>query len=475
MKSTVEKISAQEWENRKNSIPDEYRKQCVYLCQLVEGGVPYLFTPLEYSSRGDTLLSRLKFDSGLPSLRLWSFLFSEKNRLFFAKEKGWKIFAAMKDLGQIPIITYSVPETLTFYADELWWAPCFAEDPRLLDIASNLGATDELCYVRAALGAYKSLDYFPQPDVSFAGVGSCCDDFSSVMQLIEWQGNPIHWWEIPTRYNNSPHLKHHTFKRTSFGNSDYQVNAVSLLVRQYESIVKKLEEITGKSISQDDLRGSIRQFNTLRSKISKLRELVYSQKRPPLPGLEMLLAEFIALHYCSEPIESLNVIDDLLRMVYERVEKDESPLMASHPIRIFWVSPPTDNAIMTLVEDLGGCIAGTEYMISHAFFQLDENKPPLEAIAENYMDDSMLGSCEFRVKRIISEAKKYGAEGVICTGIFGASHCAYEMKVIAKAVEQQLTIPVLSFDVPFSPNKLNQQVVNRVESFMEVLKINRSC
>jgi hypothetical protein len=380
------RVGSGDWEQAIKFIPQEYSDRCTFLRTLVPGGVRYLYSPEEYSCRGDTLLRRIKFDSGLASLRLWAFLFSEKDRLFLAKEKGWNIFAAMKDLGQVPIIAYSVPDSLTFYADELWWAPCFSEEPHLLDTAKALGATEELCYVRAALGAYKTLDYFPRPDLSFAGVGSCCDDFSAVMQLIEWQGNPIHWWEIPTRFDKNRWSYTTPFLETPFGHSPYQESAVKFLIGQYEGIVRALEKKSGKSISNDMLSASIRGFNAVREKVRFLRELVYSSKQPPLPGLEMLLAEFIALHYCSEPDESLLVLDDLLMMVRDRLEKKQSPF-SGEPIRIFWVTPPTDAAIMTLVEDLGACVCGTEYMISHAFFPLDAEKPPLQAIAENYMDD----------------------------------------------------------------------------------------
>ncbi len=469
------RITSGEWESLMPGVPEEYRERCTFLKPLVPGGVRYLFSMHEYSCRGDTLLRRLKFDSGLASLRLWAFLFSEKDRLFLAKEKGWKIFAAMKDLGQVPIIAYAAPKSLTFYADELWWAPCFSEEPHLLDAAAELGATEELCYVRAALGAYKTLDYFPKPDLSFAGVGACCDDFSAVMQLIEWQGNPIHWWEIPARFSPDGNRCGAKFEKTPYGGSAYQKPAVDFLVGQYEGIVRRLEEATGARLPEADLAASVRGFNRLRGLVREIRELAYGSKRPPLPGMETLLAEFVALHYCSDPWESFEVLGDLLSMARGRAERGESPL-AADPVRVFWVTPPTDAALMTLLEDLGGCVAGSEYMISHAFLPLDESKPPLRAVAENYMDDPMIGASEFRARRIIDEARRFGAEGVMITGIFGASHCPYEERVISEAVQKELGIPVLSFDVPYSPGKLNEQVVNRVQGFVELLKSNRgSC
>jgi benzoyl-CoA reductase/2-hydroxyglutaryl-CoA dehydratase subunit BcrC/BadD/HgdB len=44
------------------------------------------------------------------------------------------------------------------------------------------------------------------------------------------------------------------------------------------------------------------------------------------------------------------------------------------------------------------------------------------------------------------------------------------MDMIAAAVETELNIPVLSFDVPYSPGRLNEQVVTRMQGFMELLR-----
>lgn len=468
MMEKPKRITSYDWNNRIKDVPDEYRKKCTFLRDLVPGGVPYLYSPYEYSCKGDTLLNRLKFDNSLAALRLWAFIFSEKDRLFLAKEKGWKIFAAMKDLGQVPIITYAVPNSLTFYADELWWAPCFAQSTHLLDEASKLGASEELCYIRAALGAYKTLDYFPRPDLNFAGVGSCCDDFSAVMQLIEWQGHPIHWWEIPARFDKSDLLPKCKFAKSPFGKSDYQTSAYDFLLTQYQGIVKKLEEVTGSVITENALKKSLQNFNRVRKRVRQIRDLIYSNPLPPMPSIEAYLVEFFAIHYCSEPDEALLVLDDVFETVTMRTQKGLS-MFDSEPARVFCVTPPTDTAILSLLNDLGAAVTGTEYLISHSFFELDESKPALESIAENYMDDPMIGSSEFRARRIVQEAKKYNAEGVMITGIYGASHCAYEERVISELVQKELSIPVLAFDVPYSPDRLSEQVVNRVQGFVELI------
>lgn len=473
MKDAAEKLTVQQWETRAREIPDEFRENCRHLRNVVPGGVPYLFTPYEYSCRGDLLLRRLKFDSSPAALRLWAFLFSEKDRLFLARENGLKIVSLMKDLGQTAVLTYAFPNQLSFYADELWWAPCFAEETYLLDEAGRLGATAELCYVRAALGAMVTGDYFPDPDLCIAGVGGCCDDFSAVMQLIEGLGKDVHWWEMVSRMEPPGFQSAEEFSVTPFGGAAYQKSAIPFLVEQFRGIVKRMEELTGMECTREMLEQSVSRFNRLRSLVSRLRELVYTADRPPLPGLEMYLAEFIAIHTCSEPEECIPVLEGLIEVAEKRLERNESPLGSENPCRVYWMYPSTDASLVTLLEELGGCIAGTDYFINHAFIPLREDTDPLTAIAENCMDDRLSGSPTQRVRKVIEDVRRYRAEGIIMSGIFGASHCSWDVTALVNEVKKELDIPVLAFDVPYSPGRYSEQVVSRMQGFMEVLRSRR--
>jgi benzoyl-CoA reductase/2-hydroxyglutaryl-CoA dehydratase subunit BcrC/BadD/HgdB len=473
MNDPVKQLTVAEWEERIKSVPDEFKAECCFLRELVPGGVPYLFSPYEYSCKGDLLLRRLKFDSSLASLRLWAFLFSEKDRLFLAKEKGSLIISLMKDLGQTAVITYAFPGQLSFYADELWWAPCFAEESYLLDEAARLGATEELCYVRAALGAMVTGDYFPPPDLCIAGVGGCCDDFSAVMQLIEGLGKDVHWWEMVSRRTRPLFETSESFTETPFGYVEYQTIAVEFLREQFKGIVARMEKLTGTLCTDEMLRGSVSLFNRLRGMVARLREMVYTADRPPLPGLEMYLAEFITIHTCSEPVECFGVVQGLLDTAEKRLKAGESPLKSEKPLRVYWMYPSTDASLITLLEDMGGCIAGTDYFINHSFLPLREDTDPLTAIAENCMDDRLVCSPTERVRRIVEDVKKYRAEGILMSGIFGASHCPWDVSALQELVQEELHIPVLAFDVPYSPGRYNEQVLSRMQGFMDLIRSRR--
>ena len=466
MHDPVRKLTALEWNSRALEIPPSFSKECRSLREMIPGGVEYLFTPWEYSCRGDLLLRRLRFDSSPEALRLWAFLFSEKDRLFLARSAGSKVIALMKDLGQTAVLAYAFPGQLSFYADEMWWAPCFAESTHLLDVAAELGATEELCYVRAVLGAMKTLDYFPRPDLCVAGVGACCDDFSAVMQLVEGLGIPVHWWEMAAPIPGSALTPH--------GGVRFRERDLAFLRGQLAGVVRALEKTMDVRCTDEMLSESRALFNRLRAMVRRLRERVYSQACPPIPGLEMYLAEFIAIHTCSEPQECFHVLSGLERLVEERIARGLSPLARDEPpLRIYWVYPPTDASLISILEDMGGCVTGTDYFINHAFLPLREGVHPLTAVAENCFDDRLLCSPSLRAEAIVEEARHFRAEGVLISGIFGASHCPWDDRVIQEKVQHELGLPVLAFDVPYSPGRVSAQVRNRMEAFMEVVRDRR--
>ena len=366
----VRKIGVMEWEERMPAVPEAYRAECTYLRSLVPGGVRYLFSPFEYSCRGDTLLRRLNFDSSLAALRLWAFIFSEKDRLFLAKEKGWKVFAAMKDLGPVPVLTYAVPDSLTFYADELWWAPCFAEEQHLLDEAARLGAGEELCFVRAALGrdedarllsAARPLHRRRRRLLRRLFRGHAIDRGRGLSHALVGDGAPGSSLRRSSRRNNS-------CARPAIPPTCLRPMPLSPV--SCRGILRRLEELTG---DNDHRAHAGAKQDAVQRDPGKDR----GAARPGLRGATASPARPrdapCGVHRAPRLLRTGRGSARAGRSFKDRKGQDPPghvTALLPIPIRIFWVTPPTDAALITLLENLGGCIAGTEYMISHAFFPL---------------------------------------------------------------------------------------------------------
>ena len=391
-------------------------------------------------------------------------MLTEEDRLREAREHGKLLIGTMKDLGTVPVMAYSAPNVVAFYPDGAWWIPCMMEmSAGLLSIASSLGLDETFCPVRAMIGAFVTQAHFPIPDMLTCSVGATCDDFSAIAQRLEGLGHPILWWEIPSR--RRPDAGEDSI--TLPGGFEAPASQVEFVRSELERVRKAIADLAGAPLGDEALHEGIRAANRVRRVLRELRTLAFTAPKCPMPALEMLIAEMLAIHFCSDRDEAAAVLGDLLDETRTRVEAGVGALPAE-AVRVFWVNPVADLRVMNLLEDCGGRVCGTEYLFSHALDDIPEDLPPMEALARMALADPMVGSAADRARRVITDARRFGAEAVLISRIPGASHCAYEGAVIGEAVKSELGLPVVEIEVPPIADALMPTLRTRIEALMEI-------
>ena len=418
---------------------------------------------------GDRRLLRLRYDNSPAALRLWNFLLTEEQRLHRARAEGKKIIGTMKDLGTMPVMAYSLDNVVAFYPDGAWWIPCVMElSAGLLEIADSLGFDESFCPVRAMLGAFVSGAHFPIPDTLICSVGATCDDFSVIAQRLNGLGYPIEWWEIPHR--RPPEFDELVVKLPGgFSAPQCQVEFVK---SELQRVKKVLEESAGQRLDEKRLSAGIKKANLVRGYLSELRRITFTSELSPLPALEMLIAEMLAIHFCSDQDDTIIILKELLDVVKTRVQEGKG-FLNKDAARIFWVNPVADLQVMNLIEDCGGRICGTEYLFSHALDKIPVDIAPLEALARTALADPMAGSSSERAERIYRDACEFGSEAVLISRIPGASHCAMEGQIISKIIKNRLDIPVLEIEVPPLADSIAPGLCTRLEALVETVKERR--
>jgi len=418
---------------------------------------------------GDQRLLKLQYDNSAAALRLWNFLLTEEDRLHEARAAGRKIVGTMKDLGTVPVMAYCFDNIVAFYPDGAWWIPCVMElGAGLLQVADSLGIDESFCPVRAMLGAFVTRAHFPIPDMLVCSVGATCDDFSAIAQRLNGLGHHIFWWEIPHRRKPDPDETAVNLP----GGFPAPKCQVEFVKSQLERIRNALEELTGEKLDERKLADGIKKANQVRRLLTELRQLAFTAERCPVPALEMLIAEMLAIHFCSDRQETINVLKELLDEVTLRV-RDGKGILDAGAARIFWVNPVADLQVMNLLEDCGGRICGTEYLFTHALDIIPEDLPPIEALAQMALADPMAGSSIDRAKRICAEIHRFGAEAVLISRIPGASHCALEGRVIGEIVQEKFDIPILEIEVPPVTNSMRPTILTRLQALVETVKARR--
>jgi hypothetical protein len=426
---------------------------------------------------GNSRLLKLHMDNSPAALRLWNFLLSEEARLHQARQQGKRLVGTMKDLGTVPVMAYSLDDTVAFYADGAWWLPCLMENRTgMLELANQLGIDDSFCPVRAMLGAFVSKAHFPLPDLVTCSVGATCDDMAAIVQRLAALGFDILWWEMPHR--RPPDAGEPAV--TLPGGFSAPQCQVDLVRTELDRVRRALESLSGQTLSDGRLAEGIGRANRVRSVLAELRELAYTARRCPMPALEMLIAEMLAIHFCSDQAEAVLVLEELLAEVRTRVRAGEGPRPAptsgSPPgapesaVRVFWVNPVADLRVMNLLEDAGGRVCGTEYLFCHALDPIPDDLPPMEALARMALADPMVGSPVDRARRIAADVRRFGAEAVVISRIPGASHCALEGGLIREIVGRQCGVPVLELEVPPISDALEPALRTRLEALVETVR-----
>ncbi len=447
-------INLEQWENR-------YRNLCAAGLEEPPYGGPLS----RHVCDGDTRLTKLVFDDSPAALRLWNFLLTENDRLAQARADGKKIIAAMKDLGTVPVMAYASPKMAAFYPDGAWWIPCIMElRDDLLHIADSLGIDESFCPVRAMLGAFLTQAHFPMPDLLTCSVGAVCDDFSVIAQRLNGLGYPILWWEIPPR--RTPSKKEASVVLP--GGFSAEPGQLQFVRSELERLRQSLSALAGEFLTDEMLTVGIHKANRIRSALSQLRRLVFTADICPLPALEMLIAEMLALHFCSDQDESLRVLNDLLAVVTRRIAQGEGHFSAD-AVRIFWVNPVADLHVMNLLETCNARLCGTEYLFCHALDPIPVDIPPLEALAQMALADPMVGPASDRAQRICRDMQTFGAEAVVISRIPGASHCATEGSIIADIIRKTLDKVVLEIEVPPLTDALQPMLQNRLAALVETV------
>jgi hypothetical protein len=183
----------------------------------------------------------------------------------------------------------------------------------------------------------------------------------------------------------------------------------------------------------------------------------------------MLVAEMLAIHFCSDREEAATVLEELLSEAQFRL-REGSFVISPEAVRVFWVNPVADLRAMNLLEELGGRICGSDYMFTHALDLIPAQLPPLEALARTALADPMVGATSERAERIVRECLAGSAEAVVVSRIPGASHCAREGEIIRRIAGEQLKIPCVEIEIPPICDAMLPTLSSRLEALIETAR-----
>jgi bcr-type benzoyl-CoA reductase subunit C len=244
---------------------------------------------------------------------------------------------------------------------------------------------------------------------------------------------------------------------------------------ELETLRERLEEFSGKKITNDDITEAIALHNENREKAKTLYEFRTSSP-PMISGRELTKVLTVGT---SLPVKEANqLFDDVLTEIQER----KTPPLEAGP-RILIDGACVDNVELAgIVEDLGGnvvvdtlCNGTRDY-----FPQVDLNLSPMDALSHRYLDDincpktyrenkagTFEGDCETRFGDIKGLAKDFQVDGAILYVYIYCDPFGFEVPA-RKAFYESIDVPLLHLEGGYSAGAIGQ-MKTRIQAFLEMI------
>ncbi len=241
-------------------------------------------------------------------------------------------------------------------------------------------------------------------------------------------------------------------------------HAIPYLREELVKFKESIEEWTGKTITDDDLRRGIALMNTNR----RLMQQAYESRKgtdPPLTGLEAM--HMVVSSQVTDKREHNLAIESLLQELPSRNIGDPGERL------MILGSENDDTEFIAMVEDLGATFVIDDHCTGTRYFHLevDPAGDPLTAIADRYVKRVPCPSKDWpertRVEYIVRLAEDYDVQGAILIQQKFCDPHELDIPIIQETLEKKgLATLFLEFDVTVPIG----QFKTRVEAFLEILR-----
>ena len=237
----------------------------------------------------------------------------------------------------------------------------------------------------------------------------------------------------------------------------------------------KIEEVSKKTISTDELADAIKVINNKRKALQRLTK-VRENNPAPISGKDALLIEQIAFY--DEPVRFAEKLNELCDELEERAKNGEGVVPESAPrVLVSGVPMALPNwKVHNLVETAGAVVVNEESCIGTRYFKdlIDESKSNMEeqlnVLTDRYMqiDCSCFTPNDERIDQVLKEYRDSNAQGILHYSLqFCHTYNIEEIKI--KEACEKKGIPYLSIESDYSPEDVGQ-LQTRIEAFLEQIR-----
>ena len=222
--------------------------------------------------------------------------------------------------------------------------------------------------------------------------------------------------------------------------------------------------LTGKPVDEARLAVEIRRANRI---LRKIRQIFDLRLKNPLyfRSLATMCMLMGSAHYFGKPDEYEAVLDGLID---ELQTADFVPPKRGKIVPLAWFGARGQEfGVYKAVDDAGGAIVGW-YSSNPWLHDWREDLPPLEAVAEYWVNRTSMTSMDNRLRNLEKVIELSGARGILQYTYVGCSYGGIYHE-IQRDHFQAKGIPSMSLEGSFQVGPPTGQLLTRVRAFVEML------
>ncbi len=319
-----------------------------------------------------------------------------------------------------------------------------------LDKTSELGMPETMCsFHRVFLGAAET-SLMPKPKFLMYTNLACDGNMMTFPYLKDKYGIPAYFIDVP-------------YEKTKDSLHD--------LTESLKEMTVFLQDVTGKTITDDDLRLALRRQNRSAAEYRKHIEMLRSAALTTHMTSDMygiFMARILAGTKVTNRYTNL-LVKDAARAAEEYAKSGKKPL------RIAWVHlMPFMQPSLRSLFNFSDRLVFTASDIVYDGFRIVDETDSYEAMAKKLLFSAFNGDSSARINCAREMVKNTGAEGVVVFTHWGCKTTIGASGLIRDALESDGTpVLVLDGDGCNPANASDGQMVTRVEAFLEMLEERR--
>lgn len=248
--------------------------------------------------------------------------------------------------------------------------------------------------------------------------------------------------------------------------------AIDYRVKVLRRAADEISKLTGKKITDENLRKEIIIGNKVRKAVWKIFELQVESSQPPFTAFEFETILHSAHSWCGEPEAFLEVLEGIAKEAKDRdSHKIGGTKFYKNPVRIFVGGACTH--FRTLIGHSSDVVSvGVEWFLVPSYGQLDEAGDPFRAIVDGSPIKSLTLPLEQHADWIVEQVKKSKADGFVYGYAWGCNFGSSAANVICDAVKRNTGVPTLIMETRRIGMlaKDSGDGLTRVRAFIEMLK-----